>query len=64
MKIDKGQIIDILTQRGDHDGAAKAHEKLPEQVDTETHGDMLSEVGVDPTDLGGGASGLGDRVGL
>jgi len=62
MQIDKQQVIDMLTKRGDRDQAAQAEQNLPEQVDTDQqHADQLSKLGVDPQDLLGG---LKDKFGL
>ncbi len=57
MQIDKQQVINMLTKRGDHDQAAQAEQNLPEQVDTDQHADQLSKLGVNPQDLLGGLKG-------
>jgi hypothetical protein len=59
MQIDKNQIIEFLKSQGDHDKAAQAQGQLPDQVDTEQHGDLLSKIGIDPSQLGalGGIAG-------
>src|SRR5689334_5926888 len=46
MQIDKGQILDLLRQRGDQDSAQRAEAELPDQVDTDQHGDLLSKFGL------------------
>lgn len=53
MKIDKAQIIQLLRSRGDDDKANQAESELPQQVDTEQHSDLLSKLGIDPSDLKG-----------
>lgn len=53
MQIDKQQIIDHLTDKGDHDKAAQAQSELPETVDTEKDSGLLSKLGIDPQDLAG-----------
>ncbi len=57
MQLDKQQIVDMLTNRGDQDQADRAQADLPDQVDTDHHADLLSRFNVDPADLGGGAGG-------
>ncbi|MGL5929406.1 MAG: hypothetical protein ACRCY8_10750 [Dermatophilaceae bacterium] len=64
MQIDKQQIIDMLKSRGDHDKADQAQTDLPDQVDTDQHAEHLSTLGIDPSDLTGGAGGIGDKIGL
>ncbi len=61
MNIPKDKIIDMIRSRGDNDQADKADAELPDQVDTEKHGDLLSKFNIDPKNLGGG---LGDKIGL
>jgi hypothetical protein len=64
MEIPKDQILDLLRKRGDDDKAAQAEQELPDQVDPEQHGDLLSRVGVDPKEIVGGLGGVGDKLGL
>lgn len=64
MQIDKQQIIDMLKNRGEHDKADQAQSDLPDQVDTDQHSDKLSQLGVDPKDLLGGAGGMAGKLGL
>jgi len=65
MHIDKSQILDLLRSRGDHDQAQQADSELPDQVDTDRDGGLLSKFGLDIGDLlkqfGGG--GLGKLLG-
>ncbi len=58
MNIDKSQIIEHLMSMGKHDEAAKADSELPDKVDTDQHGDLLSKFGVNPQDLLGKLGGL------
>jgi hypothetical protein len=51
MEIDKQQIISMLRERGDHEQADKAEQQLPDKVDHEEHGGMLSQFGVNPQEL-------------
>jgi hypothetical protein len=51
MEIDKQQIISMLRERGEHDKAEQAERQLPEKVDHEEHGGMLSQFGVNPQEL-------------
>ena len=63
MQIPKEQILQLLQQQGDSDKAGEAEQQLPDQVDTDQHGDLLQKLGIDPQDLlgklgGGGIPGL------
>ena len=64
MQFDKSQIIDMLRSDGDDEKASQAEAELPDQVDTDTHADLLSKLGLDPQELiaklsgGGGIGGL------
>jgi hypothetical protein len=51
MQIDKQQIVNLLRDRGDQAKATEAHQELPDKVDPEQHGDLLSRFGVDPHEL-------------
>ena len=61
MNIDKDQIVAMLHSQGKHDEAAQASTDLPGQVDTEddSHKDLLSKVGVDPSEITSHLGGLG-----
>jgi len=69
MQIPKEKILELLRSRGQDDKAAQADGELPDQVDTEQHAGILQKLGLDPGDLvgmlgGGGAGGLGGKLGL
>ncbi len=57
MEIPKEQILQMLRDQGDHDTAQQADEQLPDQVDPDQHGDLLGRIGINPSDLLGGAGG-------
>jgi len=57
VEIPKEQILQMLRDQGDHDTAQQADEQLPDQVDPDQHGDLLGKVGINPSDLLGGAGG-------
>jgi hypothetical protein len=57
MEIPKDQILQMLRDRGDDSKAQQADQQLPDQVDSEKHGDLLKQIGVDPSELMGGLSG-------
>jgi hypothetical protein len=61
MEIPKDKIIELIRQRAGADKAEQAGNELPDQVDPEKHGDLLSKFGIDPQDLLGG--GIGDVAG-
>ena len=64
MQIDKSQILEFLKSRGDNDKAAQAQNELPDQVDTDQHAGLLSQLGINPADLLGKLpGGLGDKLG-
>jgi hypothetical protein len=61
MEIPKDRILQLLRDRGDHDQAQQAGQQLPDQVNTEQHGDLLGKIGINPSDLLGD---IGGKVGL
>ncbi len=68
MQIDKNQIVEFLRSRGDQTKATDAERDLPDQVDTDQHGGLLSKLGIDVGDLlgglgGGGLGGIGKLFG-
>lgn len=63
MQIDKSQIIDLLTSRGDHTSAQEADAELPDKVDTDKHKDLLDKFGIDLGELSSKIPGLG-KLGL
>ncbi|MFL6139762.1 MAG: hypothetical protein ACJ74O_18465 [Frankiaceae bacterium] len=66
MQIDKSQILDLLRSQGDDDKAQQAERELPDKVDTDQHGDLLSRLGVNVPELLaklGGGKGLGGLLG-
>lgn len=64
MKIDKQQILDLLTSQGDTGKAQQADSELPQQVDTDEHAGLLEKLGINPQDLLGGAGGIGKKLGF
>ena len=64
MNIDKDQIVEMLHSQGKHDEAAQASNELPAQVDTEddSHKDLLSRFGVDPSEVTDKLGGLGKML--
>ena len=66
MNFDKSQILELLRSQGDDDKATQAERELPDQVDTDRDGNLLSKLGLDVGDIitkltGGG--GLGKLLG-
>jgi hypothetical protein len=61
MNIDKDQILQLLHSQGNHDQADQANAQLPQQVDTDNseHTNLLSKLGIDPSNLSGMLGGLG-----
>ena len=64
MEIDRETVVGFLRERGEQDKAEQAGRELPERVDTERDGDLLSRFGVDPADLLGKFTGGRDIPGL
>jgi hypothetical protein len=65
MQIPKDKIVELLRERGQDDKATQADSELPDQVDTEQHGDLLSKFGIDPQDLAGKLpGGVGEKLGF
>ena len=64
MNIDKDTLLNLLHSNGQHSEADQAAAQLPDQVDTDHHAGLLSNLGVDLPALmakftGGGAGGAG-----
>ena len=64
MQIDKQQVLELLQSRGEQGKADQADKELPQQVDTDQHGGLLEKLGINPSELLGGAGGLGNKLGL
>jgi hypothetical protein len=65
MEIPKDKIIEMIRDRVGGEKADQANNELPDQVDPEKHGDLLSKYGINPQDLlGGGLGGIGDKLGI
>ena len=64
MQIDKSQILEFLRSQGANDKAAQADSQLPDQVASDQHAGLLSQLGINPADLLGKLpGGLGDKLG-
>lgn len=61
MEIPKEAILNLLRERGQETEANEADRELPDTVDTDRDGDLLSRFGLDPQELMGK---LGDIPGL
>jgi hypothetical protein len=51
MQIDKNAILDLLRQKGREDQVAQADSELPDSVDPERDGGLLSRFGIDVDEL-------------
>ena len=51
MQIDKETILNLLQEQGKQGEADQAAQELPDQVDTDQHGDLLQRFGIDPQSL-------------
>jgi hypothetical protein len=65
MEIPKDKIIELIRERVGGEQADQAAGELPDQVDPEKHGDLLSKFGLDPQELlEGGLGGIAGKLGL
>ena len=64
MQIDKETVLNLIRERAGEGKAQEAQAELPDQVDTEQHGDLLNRFGVNPEDLLGGIAGGKNIPGL
>ena len=51
VKLDKQELVRLLRTGGDNDTADKVESALPDEIDTDEHGDQLESVGLDRTEL-------------
>jgi hypothetical protein len=68
VQLDKSVILDFLREQGQQQQAQQAEQQLPDQVDTEEHASLLSNLGIDVPALvskiaGGDTGGLGSGLG-
>jgi hypothetical protein len=64
MLFDKEAVIDHIRAQVGADQAQQAAQSLPDQVDTEQHGGMLQQFGIDPQSMTSQLGGqLGSRFG-
>ena len=64
MQIDKETVLNLLRERGDHPQAERAEQELPAQIDSDQHGALFEQFGLDPGDLVGKLMGGRDIPGL
>jgi len=51
MQFDKQTVLDLIRDQMGSEHADQAAQQLPDQVDYETHADVLQQFGVNPQDL-------------
>ena len=51
MEIPKEKVLELLRSRGDDDKADQADQELPDDVDPERDSGLLSNFGVEPSEL-------------
>ena len=51
MQFDREQIVNFLREQGSHDQADQAQQQLPDHVDTDQHGGLLAQHGVNVQEL-------------
>jgi uncharacterized protein (DUF2267 family) len=51
MQFDKQTVLDLIRDQMGSEHADQAAQQLPDQVDHETHADVLQQFGVNPQDL-------------
>jgi hypothetical protein len=65
MQISKSQVVDFLNSHGQGDKAQLVEQHLPETIDTDQHGQLLQQHGVDVGQLAqGGLGDLGGKLGF
>jgi hypothetical protein len=61
MRIDKHRVLELLRSKGDDAKVEQAARELPDELDTDEHGHLLSGFGLEPQEivskLGGGPLG-------
>ena len=64
MKLDKQELVRMLRTQGDNDTADAVDSRLPDEIDTDSDGDQLDELGLDRTQLMAklAAGGFGDSI--
>ena len=64
MKLDKQELVRMLRTQGDNDTAEAVDSRLPDEIDTDSDGDQLDELGLDRTQLMAklAAGGFGDSI--
>jgi hypothetical protein len=51
VKLDKQELVRMLRTEGDSETADKVESQLPDEIDTDQHGEQLDAVGLDRTQL-------------
>jgi hypothetical protein len=51
VKLDKQELVRMLRTQGDNDTADAVDSRLPDEIDTDTDGGRLDELGLDRTQL-------------
>jgi hypothetical protein len=51
VKIDKQDLVRVLHTEGDNDTAQRVADSLPDEIDTDRHGEELARLGLDRTQL-------------
>jgi hypothetical protein len=51
VKLDKQELVRMLRTEGDNDAADRVESQLPDEIDTNAHGDALDAVGLNRTEL-------------
>jgi hypothetical protein len=67
MQIDKGTLLQFLTDHGYEEEARKAKSELPDEVDTDNDSELLKKLGIDVEELLrklGGFEDLGKKFAL
>jgi hypothetical protein len=58
MEIPKEQILQLLRDRGNHDQAQQADQRLPDKVHPDQRSDLLGKIGINPSEILSGKLGL------
>lgn len=51
MELAREQVLDFVRERAGAEGIARAEAELPDRVDTTRHAELLSGLGLDPSEI-------------
>ena len=51
LELSREHVLDFVRERAGADGVARAEAELPDRVDTTRHAELLSGLGLDPSEI-------------